>query len=158
MQTLTNWQMVRSVQDFPRKEIEFRHALGIAQQPGGLALCTSLLETQFTGDWNHISAIISPEVGGLVFAPTLALRVDKPLVLIREGGKLPPPTVSVAKLESYISASASSSVIMKDGGLAPPAQLSIWETSAPQTSELRLRKYWLRRCICIHLLRARACI
>lgn len=127
--------MVRSVQGYPREEIEFRHVLCIAQQPGGLALCTSLLETQFNGDWSQVSAIVSPEVGGLVFAPTLAISVDKPLVLIREGGKLPPPTVSVVKPRSYISASTSSSGVTKEGGVATPAQLSNSGTPATQTSE-----------------------
>jgi adenine/guanine phosphoribosyltransferase-like PRPP-binding protein len=37
----------------------------------------------------------------------LASRVDLPLVLIREAGKLPPPTVSVIKPPSYISSLAS---------------------------------------------------
>jgi hypothetical protein len=42
--------IVRRVPDFSRPGIEFRHVLGISQQPGGLALCTSLLQTHFTGD------------------------------------------------------------------------------------------------------------
>ncbi|KAF2871078.1 hypothetical protein BDV95DRAFT_494922 [Massariosphaeria phaeospora] len=101
LQRLAN--MVRSVPDFPRPNIEFRHVLGIAQQPDGLALCTSLLETHFIGDWGKVDAIACCEVGGLVYAPALASSVDVPLVLIREAGKLPPPTVSVTKTSSYIS-------------------------------------------------------
>jgi len=42
--------MVRPVPDFPRLGMEFRHVLGISQQPGGLALYTSLLQTHFTGN------------------------------------------------------------------------------------------------------------
>jgi phosphomevalonate kinase len=42
--------MVRSVPDFPRPHIEFHHVLGISQQPGGLALCTTLLQSNFAGD------------------------------------------------------------------------------------------------------------
>jgi adenine/guanine phosphoribosyltransferase-like PRPP-binding protein len=38
-----------------------------------------------------------------MYASALAPRVDIPLVLIREAGKLPPPTVSVVKLQSHIS-------------------------------------------------------
>jgi hypothetical protein len=41
LQRLAN--MMRPVPDFLRPGIEFRHVLGISQQPGGLALCTSLL-------------------------------------------------------------------------------------------------------------------
>lgn len=101
LQRLAN--MVRMVPDFPRPGIEFRHVLGISQQPGGLALCTSLLQTYFTGDWAKVDAVACCEAGGFVYASALASRVDLPLVLIREAGKLPPPTVSVIKLPSHIS-------------------------------------------------------
>jgi adenine phosphoribosyltransferase len=99
--------MVRQVPDFPCPGIEFRHVLGISQQPGGLALCTCLLQTHFTGDWAKVGAVACCEAGGLVYASALALRVGVPLVLIREAGKLPPPTVSVIKPSSHISSLAS---------------------------------------------------
>ena len=105
LQRLAN--MVRQLPDFPRTGIEFHHVLGISQQPGGLALCTSLLQTHFTGDWAKVGAVVCCEVGGFVYATALASRVDLPLVLIREAGKLPPPTVSVIKPLSHISSLAS---------------------------------------------------
>ncbi|KAI4618841.1 hypothetical protein J4E83_005792 [Alternaria metachromatica] len=95
--------MVRSISNFPKPSIRFRHVLGISQQPGGLALCASLLQSHFTGCWANVDAIVCCEVGGLVFAPALASLVDVPLVPIREAGKLPPPTTSVMKNASYIS-------------------------------------------------------
>jgi len=95
--------IVRQVPGFPRPGIDFRHVLGISQQPGGLALCTSLLQTHFTGDWAKVNAVACCEAGGFVYASALASRVDVPLVLIREAGKLPPPTVSVMKPSSHIS-------------------------------------------------------
>lgn len=98
--------MVRPIPDFPRPDIEFRHVLGISQQPGGLALCTSLLQTHFTDDWAKVDAVACCEAGGFVYASALASRVDVPLILIREAGKLPPPTVSVIKLPSHISSLA----------------------------------------------------
>ena len=105
LQRLAN--MARPVFDFPCPGMEFRHVLGISQQPGGLALCTSLLQTHFTGDWAKVDAVACCEVGGFVYASALASRVDVPLVLIREAGKLPPPAVSVIKPPSYISSLAS---------------------------------------------------
>ncbi|KAL7915891.1 hypothetical protein GGI35DRAFT_9977 [Trichoderma velutinum] len=105
LQQLAN--MVRSIHDFPRLGIEFRHLLGISQQPGGLKLCTSLLRSHFSGDWNKIEAVVCCEAGGFIFAPVLASQVDIPLVLIREAGKLPPPVVSVVKRTSHISQSSS---------------------------------------------------
>jgi adenine phosphoribosyltransferase len=111
LQRLTN--MARPVPDFPRPGIEFRHVLGISQQRGGLALCTSLLQTHFTGDWAKVDAVVCCEAGGFVFAPALAMRVGVPLVLIREAGKLPPPTVSVIKPPSHISSLASGTLNVK---------------------------------------------
>ncbi|KAJ4337893.1 hypothetical protein N0V95_008207 [Ascochyta clinopodiicola] len=95
--------MVRSAPDFPRQNILFRHVLGVSQQPGGLALCTSLLQSHFTGDWSTVTAIASCEVGGIVFASPLSLQVNVPLMLIREAGKLPPPTFSAVKSQSHVS-------------------------------------------------------
>lgn len=101
--------MVSRVPDFPRPGIEFRHVLDIAQQPGGIALCTSLLQAHFAGDWARVDAVVCCEAGGFVFAPALAARVGVRLALIREAGRLPLPTVSVAKPVSHISSSSSSS-------------------------------------------------
>jgi adenine phosphoribosyltransferase len=99
--------MVRTVRDFPRPGIEFRHVLGISQQPGGLALCAALLERHFSGRWAAVDVVACCEAGGFVYASALAARIDVPLALIREAGKLPPPTVSVVKSPSQISSSAS---------------------------------------------------
>jgi len=43
------------------------------------------------------------EIGDFVYASTLISRIDVPLMLIREAGKLPPLIVSVIKLSSHIS-------------------------------------------------------
>ncbi|RFU80835.1 phosphoribosyl transferase domain [Trichoderma arundinaceum] len=106
LQRLAN--MVRPIPDFPRPGIEFRHVLDISQQPGGLALCTSLLQTHFTGDWTKVDAVACCEAGGFIYASALAARADVPLALIREAGKLPPPTISVIKASSHISSAGSS--------------------------------------------------
>ncbi|KAJ8126773.1 hypothetical protein O1611_g6865 [Lasiodiplodia mahajangana] len=82
--------MVLLVCDFPRQGIDFRHVLNISQQPGGLALCTSLLRSHLAGDWSGVGAIVCCEAGGFIFGPALATEVNAPLVLIREAGKLPP--------------------------------------------------------------------
>ncbi|KAJ0103739.1 hypothetical protein J7T55_011009 [Diaporthe amygdali] len=100
--------MVRLVPDFPRSGIEFRHVLGIAQQKRGLTLCTSLLQAHFTGDWSRVDAVACCEAGGFIYASALAAHVGVPLALIREAGKLPPPTVSVPKSQSHISSMAPS--------------------------------------------------
>lgn len=101
LQQLAN--MVRPVPDFPCPGIEFRHVLDVAQQPGGLALSTSLLQSHFTGDWVKVDAIVCCEAGGFIYASALASQVDVPLALVREAGKLPPPTISVPRGASHIS-------------------------------------------------------
>ncbi|KAI1132343.1 phosphoribosyl transferase domain protein [Nemania abortiva] len=105
LQRLAN--MVRLISDFPREGIDFRHVLDISQQPGGLSLCTSLFRKHFSGDWDKVGAVVCCEAGGFVFAPALSTLVNVPLALIREAGKLPPPTLSVTKYSSHISSSAS---------------------------------------------------
>jgi adenine phosphoribosyltransferase len=101
LQRLAN--MVRPVPGFPRPSISLRHVLNISQQPGGLALCTSLFQSHFTGNWAQVNVIACCEASGYIYASALALRVDIPLALIREAGKLPPPTISVPRSKSHIS-------------------------------------------------------
>ena len=69
-------RMVFEVPDFPRPGIEFRHVLGISQQPGGLKLCTTLLQTHFTSGWAKVDAMVWSEVGGFVYAWALGVHVD----------------------------------------------------------------------------------
>ncbi|KAI1765254.1 phosphoribosyl transferase domain protein [Hypoxylon sp. FL1150] len=102
--------MIRPVSNFPRQGIKFRHVLDISQQPGGLALCASLFRKHFAGNWASIAAVVSCEAGGFVFASALAAQVNLPLALIREAGKLPPPTISVAKSTSHISSLGAKSI------------------------------------------------
>ena len=83
--------------------LSFHDVLGISQQPGRLNLCTSLLQSRLAGEWANIDAVACCESGGFVFASPLALQVDAPLLLVGEGGKLPPPTYSVPKPASNIS-------------------------------------------------------
>ncbi|KAK4160291.1 adenine phosphoribosyltransferase [Cladorrhinum sp. PSN259] len=93
--------LIRPVPSFPRQGITFQHILGIAQQPGGLRLVTSLLTSLYHTPWKQISHVVSCEAGGFVFASALACSLDKPLAIIRKktcgSPKLPPPTLSVAK-------------------------------------------------------------
>ena len=99
--------MVGRIPDFPRTGIEFRHVLDTYQQPGGLPVCTSLLQSHYTGDWAKVDLLISCEAGGFVYGSALAERVNRPLALVREAGKLPPPTVSIVRYRSHISSLAS---------------------------------------------------
>ncbi|KAF5624528.1 phosphoribosyl transferase domain protein [Fusarium sp. NRRL 52700] len=95
--------MVTTVPNFPRKDIDFRYVLNIAQQKEGLALCTSLLKSHFSGDWDKVDAVVTSEASGYVFASPLAKEVGVPSFLVTKGNKLPPPTVSVQRCTSHLS-------------------------------------------------------
>ncbi|CAD6440148.1 6a518c36-a464-4d4f-966a-6cea4503f103 [Sclerotinia trifoliorum] len=95
--------MVRAVPDSPRPGILFRHVLDISQQAGGLTLVTTLLQNHFSGEWTKVDRLVCCETGGYVFASPLAMMLGMPLALIRESGKLPPPTISTPKSPSHIS-------------------------------------------------------
>ncbi|KAL2062514.1 hypothetical protein VTL71DRAFT_6780 [Oculimacula yallundae] len=101
LQELSN--MVQCIPDFPRPGIKFRDVLAISQQPGGTYLYTSLFYDHFTREWNDVDKIVCCEAGGFVFASALAAHVGIPLALIRDAGKLPPPTISGDKTSSHIS-------------------------------------------------------
>ncbi|KAJ4112489.1 hypothetical protein NW768_011655 [Fusarium equiseti] len=102
--------MVRSVSDFPRAGIEFRHVLDICSHAGGIALCTKMLKKHYHGNWNEVDAIVSCATGGFVFASPLAQAVNVPMVPICKAGKFPPPTISVKKRMSHISSKAHNGV------------------------------------------------
>lgn len=53
------------------------------------------------------------KVGGIVFASALSLRLNIPLMLVREAGRLPPPTVSAAKPQSHITSLSCSNLAQK---------------------------------------------
>lgn len=59
--------MVRPTPNFLSKEIVFRYVLGISEQLGGLALYTSLLRSHFPSNWSTVTAIVSCEVGSIIF-------------------------------------------------------------------------------------------
>ena len=116
--------MVQLVTNFPRQGIDFRHVLGISQQPGGLDLCTSLLQAHFASDWTKISAVVCCETGGFILASALAARTGVPLALIREAGRLPPPTISIDKSAPHVSSMA---------------------LNAPQVKSIEMSQYAVRR-------------
>jgi adenine/guanine phosphoribosyltransferase-like PRPP-binding protein len=95
--------VVPLVPDFPRSGIQFRHVLDIAQQIGGLPLCVSLLLDQRRHEWlNGNGDVTFCETGGFIFASAFAAKYNVRSALIREGGKLPPPTISVPKPVAYL--------------------------------------------------------
>jgi adenine/guanine phosphoribosyltransferase-like PRPP-binding protein len=62
-----------------------------------------LIQAHFIGDWIKVYAVVYCEAGGFVYTPVLAAGNNVCLALIRESGKLPPPTISVTRSLLHIS-------------------------------------------------------
>ncbi|GAP93065.1 putative phosphoribosyl transferase domain protein [Rosellinia necatrix] len=126
--------LVAPVPDFPRPHINFQHVLGIAQRPGGLALCTSLLRRAYAdrGDWADVGAVVCCEAGGFIYAAALAVGVGAPLALIRDAGKLPPPVVAGAKhAPSHISSAAITTTTTAGGGDRSKTMIEMGRDAVP---------------------------
>lgn len=94
--------MIATVEHWPTPNLKFRHILGIAEQPGGLEMCTALISSHLTSVGRKIDVVACCESGGFVFASALAHRMGARLAIIRKAGKLPPPVISVRKSASFI--------------------------------------------------------
>lgn len=96
---------VRSIPNFPRPGVDFRHILGLVGQRDGLGICSARLMGCLPEDRKKVGAVVCCEIGSIAFASVLAHRLQRPLVVIRKSGKLPPPVIAVTKMSSHISAS-----------------------------------------------------
>jgi adenine phosphoribosyltransferase len=86
---------LREIKDWPKKGVLFKDISPLLLNPS----CFQFIIQEFKAhygkmDFNKILAI---DARGFLFASTLAYLLEKPLILARKKGKLPPPTIS----ESY---------------------------------------------------------
>ena len=81
---------IRDVPDFPKPGILFKDISTVLLNP---ALCNAMLDAlvrQYAGI--ELDAIAGIESRGFLFGQALAMRLNKPFVLIRKAGKLPAKT------------------------------------------------------------------
>lgn len=81
---------IRDVPDFPKPGILFKDISTVLLNP---ALCNEMLDAlvaQYQG--TELDAIAGIESRGFIFGQALAMRLNKPFVLIRKAGKLPAKT------------------------------------------------------------------
>jgi adenine phosphoribosyltransferase len=90
---------IRDVPDFPEPGIIFRDITPLLSSPEAFGAAIDRLEERYCGD--AIDAVAGVDARGFVLAAPLALRLGKPLVLLRKAGKLPPDTVSVSYALEY---------------------------------------------------------
>ncbi len=85
---------IRTIPDFPTQGIMFRDITPVMEQPAAFAAAISGLQEILGGTvWGKVAAI---ESRGFLFAAPLAVRAEKPLVLLRKAGKLPGKTRAVS--------------------------------------------------------------
>ena len=90
---------IRDVPDFPEPGIMFRDITALLGSPEAFGAAIDLFAERY-GDAS-IDAVAGMDARGFIVAAPLALRLGKPLVLLRKAGKLPPETLSVSYALEY---------------------------------------------------------
>eukprot|EP00122_Pirum_gemmata_P012977 Pgem_evm1s12066 len=95
--------LIKTVHGFPKKNIIFRDIISLTSFPLGLKLSIDLLFEQINDSKLDFDAVVTSEAGGIVFASPIAYKLQKPIVLARKAGKIPPEVISVTFEGSNIS-------------------------------------------------------
>ena len=90
---------IRDVPDFPEPGIMFRDIAPLLGSPEAFGAVIDLLAERYGGD--AIDTVAGVDARGFLIAAPLALRLGKPLVLLRKAGKLPPETISASYALEY---------------------------------------------------------
>ena len=90
---------IRDVPDFPEHGIMFRDITPLLSSPEAFGAAIDRFAERYGGD--AIDAVAGVDARGFIVAAPLALRLGKPLVLLRKAGKLPPETVSASYALEY---------------------------------------------------------
>ena len=90
---------IHTVVDFPSEGIRFRDITPLLANPQALALAVDCLaeHLQEVG----VDVIAAVEARGFLFGPSLAMRLNCPLVPVRKAGKLPRETARVEYALEY---------------------------------------------------------
>jgi adenine phosphoribosyltransferase len=92
-------QYIRDVPDFPEPGILFRDISPLLGSPEAFGAAIDRFAERYGGD--AIDVVAGVDARGFLVAAPLALRLGKPLVLLRKAGKLPPETISVSYALEY---------------------------------------------------------
>ena len=85
-------KIIRDVPDFPQQGVLFRDITPVLEDPAALqAAMDGLAALLAPVGYDKLAAL---ESRGFLFGAPLAVRLDKPLVLMRKSGKLPCETVA----------------------------------------------------------------
>lgn len=86
------WQIIRTVNDFPKAGIEFYDITPLLQHHVE-RVTDALLASLPNGLFDNIDCLVGVESRGFLFASLLAGRTGKGMTVVRKAGKLPPPVV-----------------------------------------------------------------
>ncbi len=86
---------IRTVKDFPKKDIMFRDVTSLIADPVGLRLSVDDFVRHYAG--TDFDLVVGIDSRGFIFGGALAYALGKGFVPIRKMGKLPAETVSHAK-------------------------------------------------------------
>ena len=90
---MNNFQdLIEDYPDFPSKGILFKDILPILKKPDVFKELIKKMSVWPT--LKSCDAIIAIDARGFIFGSSMALNLDKPLILARKKGKLPPPVIS----------------------------------------------------------------
>ena len=90
---------LRSIQDFPKKGINFRDVTTLFRSPECLRIMVDELYEIYKG--HGITKIVGIESRGFVLASALAVRLGAGVVLCRKPGKLPGETIQETYEKEY---------------------------------------------------------
>lgn len=91
--------LVRAVPDWPSNGVVFRDVAPVLQNPRALRMVAdSLVQRYIDSDLTHVAAV---DARGFPIGTLLAYQLNRPLILIRKQGKLPPPTISQSYQMEY---------------------------------------------------------
>jgi adenine phosphoribosyltransferase len=81
---------INDVKDFPKKGIIFKDISPILKNPNVM----KHIIKEFSKHLNHADVIIGPDARGFLFGVPLAIKNNKPFVMVRKKGKLPGEVIS----------------------------------------------------------------
>jgi len=90
---------IRTIDDFPKKGIQFKDITTLLADANGLRYTTDLFAERYQN--SGLTKIVALEARGFIFGSSLADRLQVGFVPIRKKGKLPYKTVSISYALEY---------------------------------------------------------
>lgn len=80
-------ELISTYKDYPKKGIDFKDVLGIAQEPKTFEKL--IIEMSSSKIIKNADAIIAIDARGFIFGSAISLQASKPMIFARKPGKLP---------------------------------------------------------------------